>query len=143
MIINFPLPSQLLPHRSPMLLVEKIIEFEPNLYLASEAFFEKDSYFFKGHFEGQPITPGVILVETMFQTCGLFMRMNLEHSQTQGAILGRAIKIKNATFNNEVSPEQRLKVYAKLKSIIMGFYNFECEVRLDDIIMCTAELVLK
>ncbi len=140
---NFPSPSQLLPHRPPMLLVEKIVEFEPNTHLVSEAFFKEDSYFFKGHFEGNPITPGVILVETMFQTCGLFIRLNLEYSKVPGAILGRAIKIKNTTFNHEVYPEQRLRISAKLKTIIMGFYTFECEVILEDKVVCLAELVLK
>jgi len=65
--------EKLLPHRDPFLFVDEIIEASKEKIIAKHLFSENE-YFFKGHFPGYPVVPGVILVETMAQSGGAGLR---------------------------------------------------------------------
>ncbi len=65
--------EQLLPHRSPFLFVDEIVEAEKEKIIAKHVFTENE-FFFKGHFPEYPVVPGVILVETMAQSGGAGLR---------------------------------------------------------------------
>ena len=139
---KFPKPEDILPHNKPMSLVDRIVEFDLTNGIVSETIFPPDAFFFQGHFEDNPITPGVILVEAMFQTCGLYLRLAMEYSKDFYQVLGRAVKIKNASFMREVLPNQSITIHAKFKHRMMTFYVFDCYIKLDSKIVCQSELVL-
>ena len=65
--------ENLLPHRAPFLFVDEIVEAGKEKIVAKHVFTEKE-FFFKGHFPGYPVVPGVILVETMAQSGGAGLR---------------------------------------------------------------------
>jgi len=65
--------ESLLPHRKPFLFVDEIVEADENKIVARHVFTEKE-FFFKGHFPGYPVVPGVVLVETMAQSGGAGLR---------------------------------------------------------------------
>ncbi len=65
--------EQLLPHRSPFLFVDEIVEADKEKIVARHVFTENE-FFFKGHFPQYPVVPGVILVETMAQSGGAGLR---------------------------------------------------------------------
>jgi 3-hydroxyacyl-[acyl-carrier-protein] dehydratase len=65
--------ENLLPHRDPFLFVDEIIE-ATNEKITAKRVFTENEYFFKGHFPGYPVVPGVILVETMAQSGGAGLR---------------------------------------------------------------------
>ena len=65
--------ESLLPHREPFLFVDEIVEASSEKIVAKRVFTENE-YFFKGHFPGYPVVPGVILVETMAQSGGAGLR---------------------------------------------------------------------
>ena len=62
-----PLPTDVLPHRPPFLFLDRCLECE-DLFAVGERTFREDESFFAGHFPGQPIVPGVILIEGLAQT---------------------------------------------------------------------------
>ena len=62
----FPTPEKILPHRAPLLLLDEVTQVSDTQVVASRTFRE-DEEFFKGHFPGEPIVPGVYLVEAMAQ----------------------------------------------------------------------------
>jgi 3-hydroxyacyl-[acyl-carrier-protein] dehydratase len=65
--------ESLLPHREPFLFVDEIVQADEKKIIAKHIFTEKE-FFFKGHFPGYPVVPGVILIETMAQSGGAGLR---------------------------------------------------------------------
>jgi 3-hydroxyacyl-[acyl-carrier-protein] dehydratase len=65
--------ENLLPHREPFLFVDEIVQADEKKIVAKHVFTEKE-FFFRGHFPGYPVVPGVILIETMAQSGGAGLR---------------------------------------------------------------------
>jgi len=76
--------ERLLPHREPFLFIDEITEAGENKIVARHVFTDKE-FFFKGHFPGYPVVPGVILIETMAQSGGAGLRKALAKSGSAGA----------------------------------------------------------
>jgi 3-hydroxyacyl-[acyl-carrier-protein] dehydratase len=91
-----------LPHRDPFLYVDKV-ELAEGKILAERSYPESE-WFFKGHFPGFPVVPGVILVETMAQCGGVGVRM----SGVVNAGTFMFAKIREARFRRPVRPGERL-----------------------------------
>lgn len=131
---KFPLPIDLLPHQAPILFVDQILEFVPNEYILAEKMVHEDCVFFKGHFPGYPILPGVILTEALFQTCSLYNRLELINSPSENSVpqnknaSGRAIKIDNFVFKEEIKPNTLITLKAEFVKRVMKFSVFNCSI---------------
>ena len=131
---KYPLPADLLPHQPPILFVDRILEFKPNQYLIAEKMVLEDCPFFEGHFPGYPILPGVILTEALFQTCSLYNRLEpmntpLKNSAPQNKnASGRAIKIDNFVFKEEIKPITLITLKAEFEKRVMRFSVFNCSI---------------
>lgn len=135
--------SELLPHRKPMLLIDKITNTDFDKSIETESFLNEDLIFFKGHFENYPILPGVIMIEMMFQTCGLLNRVAEKGKLPQeGAKLGKAVKIKSATFVKEAHPNDTLIIKAQKVNSILNFSNYNAQIYIKDELICKAELTV-
>lgn len=129
-VMKYPKPADILPHEDPIVMVDEIVNFEGGEYLEGKKTIEPDSIYMQGHFPGQPIFPGVMLIEMMFQACGLYVRMERERTgqqNSQGAG-GRAIKIEKAVFKKEALPNDVLSVKVSFKNTIMNFSTFDAKV---------------
>ncbi len=106
-----PLPNirdifSLLPHRYPFLLVDRVIEFQPGVLLRAIKNVTINEPFFQGHFPGLPVMPGVLILEAMAQTGGLFI------GQSQDEPLGDRVFLfsgmDNVRFRKPVVPGDQL-----------------------------------
>ncbi len=121
-----------------MLLVDEILDYLPGKSLTAGARVAADLPFFKGHFPGYPMLPGIVLVEMMFQTCGLFGRMEVMEQTGAPAgngkpdpdkkIFGRAIKIDKTTFTKPVFPDTNLRIEVEIRQKFMDFSVYDGKV---------------
>ncbi|NEU69758.1 3-hydroxyacyl-ACP dehydratase FabZ family protein [Spirosoma agri] len=132
-------PEDLLPHRPPMLLIDRLVDYTPGLSVEAETIVKPDNMFFQGHFPGEPILPGIVLVEMMFQACGIFGRLEalnlVDADSAQAGVYrprsGRAIKIDNMTFNQPVLPNDRVTIRAVFDHKLLNFSVFKARVDID------------
>ncbi len=104
---------QILPHRYPFLLVDKIVDMEPNQRAVGIKNVTVNESFFQGHFPGKPVMPGVLIVEAMAQVGGVLMLANPEH-QGKLAFFMAADQVK---FRKTVEPGDQLVIEVKVGKI--------------------------
>jgi 3-hydroxyacyl-[acyl-carrier-protein] dehydratase len=97
---------QILPHRYPMLLVDRIIEFEPERIVGIKNVTANEP-FFNGHFPDFPVMPGVLIVEAMAQTAGVLVLKTVEDRDSKLVLL---VSIEYAKFRKQVVPGDQLRM---------------------------------
>jgi 3-hydroxyacyl-[acyl-carrier-protein] dehydratase len=97
--------ESLLPHREPFLFVDEITEAGEEKIIAKHIFTEKE-FFFKGHFPGYPVVPGVILIETMAQSGGAALRKRGVLGDDALFFLATVDKVK---FRRQVRPGEEVR----------------------------------
>jgi UDP-3-O-[3-hydroxymyristoyl] N-acetylglucosamine deacetylase/3-hydroxyacyl-[acyl-carrier-protein] dehydratase len=95
---------QLLPHRFPMQLVDKVIELGPTSIVAVKNITSNEP-FFQGHFPSEPVMPGVLLIEAMAQAGGLLILNSVEEAERWSTYF---TKIENVKFRQKVVPGDTL-----------------------------------
>ncbi len=121
---------EFLPHRYPFLLVDRVVEFDPNeRRIMGYKNVTINEPFFNGHFPGKPIMPGVLICEAMAQIGGLCMMLadNVDPNEKIGLFSG----IKNAKFRAPVVPGDQLVFEVKIINSRMGVYSFEGKAYVD------------
>ena len=91
----------LLPHRYPFLLVDRVVELEPHQRIRAIKNVTFNEPFFQGHFPGQPVMPGVLLIEAAAQVTGAMLLGSREHAGKLAYLLG----VDNFKFRKTVTPE--------------------------------------
>jgi beta-hydroxyacyl-ACP dehydratase FabZ len=97
--------QQILPHRYPFLLIDKIIELTPGVRIVGLKQVTFNEPFFQGHFPGSPVMPGVLIVEAMAQVGAVFALREIENRE-QKLVLFSAIN--DARFRQPVTPGDTL-----------------------------------
>jgi len=131
-----------LPHRYPFLLIDRVIAMvtEPEKKLTGIKNVTRNEHFFEGHFPGNPVMPGVLIIEAMAQAAGMLANLDAElHGKT--GELYYLVKIDNARFSKTVVPGDQLVLEVTQKRIIrrMGFY--ECQASVDGQRVASCELM--
>ncbi|MGH8084998.1 MAG: 3-hydroxyacyl-ACP dehydratase FabZ [Lysobacter sp.] len=128
--IDVPTIQALLPHRYPFLLVDRVVELEPNKRVLAYKNVSANENFFNGHFPGQPVMPGVLVVEALAQAGGLLTQLSRDGDNAQ-AKLFYLVKIDNAKFSRMVVPGDRLDLEVTLKRTIRNMALYEGIARVD------------
>ena len=128
--IDVPTIQALLPHRYPFLLVDRVVELEPNKRVLAYKNVTANENFFNGHFPGQPVMPGVLVVEALAQAGGLLTQLSRD-GDTGQAKLFYLVKIDNAKFSRMVVPGDRLDLEVTLKRTIRNMALYEGIARVD------------
>lgn len=127
-----------LPHRYPFLLVDRVVEFDPEKRsIMGYKNVTINEPFFNGHFPGKPIMPGVLITEAMAQIGGLCMMLadDVNPEEKIGLFSG----IKNAKFRAPVVPGDQLVLEVKIINSRMGVYAFEGKAFVDGKLATEAE----
>jgi 3-hydroxyacyl-[acyl-carrier-protein] dehydratase len=139
--LNFDVEKimELLPHRYPFLLVDRVTEVEPGVSLSAIKNVTINEPFFQGHFPGQPIMPGVLILEAMAQATGLLAFSGLiDPSESKLYIL---VGIDKARFRGQVLPGDQLKLQVSLKRNMRGIGMFDCKALVDDEVVAEAQMM--
>lgn len=121
--------QELLPHRYPFLLVDKVLELDQETRrIVAQKNVSINEPFFQGHFPGRPVMPGVLIIEALAQAGGIMTQLGLgRDAQSQ---LFYMVKVDNARFNKQVVPGDVLRLEVQMKRLIrnMGWYTGEAKV---------------
>ncbi|HJE96825.1 MAG TPA: 3-hydroxyacyl-ACP dehydratase FabZ [Ligilactobacillus acidipiscis] len=128
--------QEIIPHRYPMLLIDRIVELEPGQRAVSLRNVTAHEEIFQGHFPGNPVMPGVLIVEAMAQT-GAVALLTLDEFKGKTAYFGG---IKTAKFRKVVRPGDQMKIEVNLEKIRGNVGLGKAVAKVDGKKACTAEI---
>jgi len=120
--------QSMLPHRYPMLLVDRVLEYEPGKRLVAIKNVTINEPFFAGHFPGKPVMPGVLLIEAMAQAGALML---LQLVEERGGKLLYLTGISDAKFRRPVVPGDQVRFEIDVVRIRSGHSRLACKALVD------------
>ena len=99
----------LLPHREPMLLIDKLINIVHLKSATAIVKVKKDSFFVQGHFPGQPVMPGVLIVEAFGQAAAALTAAGIDKAEYENKLVF-LMSVEKARFRNPVIPDCKLEL---------------------------------
>ena len=102
--------EKIIPQRDPFLMLDRVEEYIPGESCIAYKDVKKDEYYFKGHFPGNPIMPGVLITESLAQA-GAVAILSMEENKGKNALFGGIDKMK---FKKMVVPGDTLKLEVKI-----------------------------
>jgi 3-hydroxyacyl-[acyl-carrier-protein] dehydratase len=128
---------EILPHRYPILLVDRILELEPGVRALGYKNITFNEPMFNGHFPGNPVFPGVYMIEAMAQLAGCVVMEPGASSRTTPYLAG----IDKAKFRRPVIPGDRLTMEVTLRKHRRNIGWVEAQAHVGDEFVCSAELI--
>ena len=101
--------EELLPHREPMLLIDKLINIIPLKSATAIVNVKKTSFFVQGHFPGQPVMPGVLIVEAFGQAAAALTALGINPNEYKNKLV-YLMSVDKARFRNPVLPDCQLNL---------------------------------
>ena len=129
----------LLPHRYPMLLIDRVIDFTPGKSLHAIKNVSINEPIFTGHFPNQPIFPGVLILEAMAQATGLLGFKTVENRSENELYLFAAVD--NARFKQPVIPGDTMHLHVEFLKERRNIWKFSAEAKVDGKVVCSAEIM--
>lgn len=137
--IDVPKINELLPHRYPFLLVDRVTALEPNKRVLAYKNVSCNEPFFNGHFPGHPVMPGVLVIEALAQAGGLLTQLSRLAAQSEdddaagpkSDKLYYLVKVDEAKFSKMVVPGDRLELDVELTRTIRNMAMYSGVARVD------------
>ena len=108
-ILNKEDIANLLPHREPMLLIDELRNIKKLSTATAIVNVKKDSFFVQGHFPGQPVMPGVLIVEAFGQAAAALTACGIDKAEYQNKLV-YLMSVEKARFRNPVIPDCKLEL---------------------------------
>lgn len=131
---------KLLPHRYPMLLVDRVVEQVNGHHIKAYKNVTINEPFFTGHFPQKAIMPGVLILEALAQASGILAFGTVNRTPDAGSLY-YLVAIDNARFKQPVVPGDRLDLYVEMVRNMRGIYKFTAVASVDGSTVATADLM--
>lgn len=128
--------QELIPHRYPFLLVDKIIDMEPGKGAVGIKNITINEPFFQGHFPKKPIMPGVLIIEAMAQVAAVIC-MGLEENKGK---LGVFTGIDRCKFRRQVIPGDTIRMEVEMVALRRGIGKAAAKAYVKEELACSADL---
>ena len=129
---------KILPHRYPMLLVDRILEFEEGKKIVGLKNVSANEQFFQGHFPGAPVMPGVLIVEAMAQCCAVLFLQGIEDRERKLFLFGG---IDKARFRRPVVPGDQLHLECEVLQTRSNTVRMRGVATVDGAVVAEAEML--
>lgn len=130
----------LLPHRYPFLLVDRVLDYKPFEFLTAIKGVTINEPFFQGHFPENPIMPGVLMLEALAQASAILSDLSRVAKEGHKFLYFFA-SIDNAKFKHVVTPGDQLRLEVKLIGQKRDFWRMRGEAYVEDKLACSADLM--
>ena len=129
-----------LPHRYPILLVDRVLEFEKDVRIKAIKNVTINEEFFNGHFPNKPVMPGVMTIEALAQTSALLAFLTMGQKPDENAVV-YLLGIDNARFKRPVEPGGQLRMQVEILRQSRGIWKFQARATVEDQLAVEAELM--
>jgi UDP-3-O-[3-hydroxymyristoyl] N-acetylglucosamine deacetylase / 3-hydroxyacyl-[acyl-carrier-protein] dehydratase len=129
---------KVLPHRFPFLLVDRIIEIEPGVRIVGLKNVTVNEPFFRGHFPGHPIMPGVLIVEAMAQVGGMLLMGNVDDPESKVVYF---TALDSVRFRRPVLPGDQLRFEVEVVQVRGGMFRTRGKAYVDGQLVCEGEMM--
>ena len=119
-----------LPQRFPMMMLDRVKEFEPFKRILAVKNVSANEPYFPGHFPQRPIMPGVLILEAMAQAAGVLVFRSRGEKPNPDSLY-YYVGIDRARFKRPVVPGDQLELEVRLERQLRGIGRFSCEARVD------------
>ena len=134
-MMNTESVMRIIPHRYPMLLVDRVVDVVPNKSAIALKNVTINEQFFMGHFPGRPIMPGVLIVEAMAQAAAAFVGVDAGDTSS----LTYFMSIESARFRKPVVPGDSMYLHVELIKRRGNVWKVKGEAKVDGVIVAEAE----
>ncbi|WP_367607929.1 3-hydroxyacyl-ACP dehydratase FabZ [Legionella sp. W05-934-2] len=130
----------LLPHRYPFLLIDRVEDYKVLDFLTATKNVTINEPYFNGHFPGNPVMPGVLILEALAQACVVLFNLSVD-TKPGFENLHFFAGIDNAKFKQVVQPGDTLRLHVTLIGQKRNFWRMHGEAFVDDKLVCSADLM--
>lgn len=132
--------KQYLPHRYPMLLVDRVLTWESGKSITAIKNVTANEEFFNGHFPNKPVMPGVLMVEAMAQTAAILSFLTMGKKPDEHTLV-YFVGIDNVRFKRPVGPGDQLKMDVEIVRISRGIWKYKAVATVDGKLAVEADLM--
>jgi 3-hydroxyacyl-[acyl-carrier-protein] dehydratase len=131
--------KKFLPHRDPFLMIDEVLEFTPHESVTAVKNVLAEEPHFAGHFPGNPVMPGVLIIEAIAQAGG--MLSHLSYPDLDPKPLYMLARVEDARFRRPIVPGDRLILRVTADKVRRGMWWYSGEVLVADEVAATATIV--
>ena len=132
--------KQYLPHRYPLLLVDRVLDWEAGKTITAIKNVTVNEEFFNGHFPHKPVMPGVLMIEALAQTAALLSFLTMGQKPDDNSVV-YFVGIDGARFKRPVEPGDQLVMTVEILRQARGIWKYKAQGTVDGQIALEAELM--
>ena len=130
--------KDLIPHRYPFLLIDKLIDIIPGISATGIKNVTFNENFFQGHFKSMSVMPGALIIESMAQSAGTLVMYTLKKKSRNSSVY--LLTVDKAKFRKPVCPGDVLMSKVEKKQQIKNIWKFTCKAYVNDELVSQAEI---